>query len=162
VVFSSVAGTLGSGGQAGYAAGNAFLDGLVRYRRARGLPGVSLAWGTRGGADLARAAGGGLLPLSAEQGAALFDAGLAAGEPAVVAARLDLAVLRAGGEVPALLRGLVRAPVRRRAVTGPGLARELAGVPAGQRREMLLDLVRGQVAVVLGHASAGAVAPDRA
>ncbi|MGW9434181.1 SDR family NAD(P)-dependent oxidoreductase, partial [Streptomyces decoyicus] len=45
VVFSSIAGVWGSGGQGAYAAGNAFVEALVQARRARGVVGCAVAWG---------------------------------------------------------------------------------------------------------------------
>ncbi|WP_240667684.1 type I polyketide synthase [Streptomyces luteoverticillatus] len=178
VVFSSVAGTFGSAGQANYAAGNAFLDALVVRRRAEGLPGVSLAWGpwaqdsgmtgTLSEAEAGRMTRAGMPPLSPEQGLALFDAALAGavagGEAAVLPVRLDLPVLRNQGEVPPLLRGLIRTRATRRAGTAAasGLIQRLGGLSTPERREALLDVVRGQIATVLGHAGSAEVDPTRA
>ncbi|MGV9270965.1 SDR family NAD(P)-dependent oxidoreductase, partial [Kitasatospora sp. NPDC003701] len=174
VVFSSVSGTFGGPGQANYAAGNAFLDALAQYRRAAGLPGVSLAWGpwTRDGgmtgalgdADVERMTRSGMPPLTPEQGLALFDAATSHEEPALLPVRLDLAALRARGEVPALLRGLIRVPVRRTATSGAAaeLVRRLSGLRADERREAVLDVVRAQIALVLGHVGVAEVEATKA
>lgn len=45
VCFSSMSSLMGAPGQTNYAAANAFLDALMRQRRTRGLPGLSINWG---------------------------------------------------------------------------------------------------------------------
>ncbi|MEU8468037.1 type I polyketide synthase [Streptomyces sp. NPDC029006] len=162
VLFSSAAGLLGSPGQSGYAAGNAYLDALAAHRRSLGLPAVSLAWGAWAGSggmadrlgdtDTRRAASGGVLALDAEAGLALFDTAAGRAEPVLLPARLDLAP-REPSRVTPLLRSLVRAPRR----TGPGasaatsaLRRELAALAPGDRPERLLRLVRDEARAVLG------------
>ncbi|MFD7864119.1 SDR family NAD(P)-dependent oxidoreductase [Streptomyces sp. NPDC059783] len=174
VLFSSVAGTLGSTGQANYAAANAFLDALAAHRRADGLTASSLAfglWDTPGGmgtqlgsAELDRMREAGTPAITADRGLALFDAALCSGVPASVPVRLDLGVLRAhADEVPALLRGLVRGPGRRTARGGsPVLRTRLAGLTGDERAAAVLDLVRTKIAAVLGHTSGDAIEPARA
>ncbi|MCD0451742.1 SDR family NAD(P)-dependent oxidoreductase [Actinocorallia sp. API 0066] len=171
VTFSSVAGILGNPGQANYAAANAFLDALAIDRKARGLPATSIAWGlwaasstltgALGDAGTARIARGGLLPLPSEEALALFDTALASGIPAVVAAKFSLPAT-AAGPVPPLLRGLVRAPLRRASAAGSGLGSRLASAAPAERLRIVLDLVREECAAVLGHASAEAIGADRA
>ncbi|MFW6723395.1 SDR family NAD(P)-dependent oxidoreductase [Streptomyces sp. MAR4 CNY-716] len=181
VLFSSAAGTLGAPGQANYAAANAFLDALAGHRRARGLPAVSLAWGLwdqpggmnagLGGTDRARLARAGSGALSEAEGLRLFDAALEVTEAVSLPVKLNPAALRArGDEVPPLLRELVQGaqgggrPVRDKG--GPAaagdLVRGLAGATAAERRNAVLDLVCRESAAVLGHADAGALAPDAA
>ncbi|WP_207945542.1 type I polyketide synthase [Actinomadura sp. 7K534] len=174
VLYSSIAGTLGTAGQGNYAAANAALDAIARQRRARGLPAVSVAWGlwepesaisgTLTGGAMARLRRAGIAPLPAEDGLALFDAAIASGRAEVVAARLDVAGLRTstGDGPPPMLRGLVRG---RRVTAGEpagGVAGRLAALSEAERHRELLGLVRAQVAEVLGHASSGAIGDDRA
>ncbi|MFF1272569.1 type I polyketide synthase [Streptomyces marokkonensis] len=164
-LFSSVAGTFGSAGQATYAAANCVLDALARHRRGLGLPGTSIAWGPwqqsdgmtahLTGTDLRRMARSGFVPLGAEEGLALFDAAVAGDDPVVVAARLDAAVLN-GGEAAA-----GRHPVPGRGRGGDPFGRRLAAASPVQRGALLLAEVRTRAASVLGHPEgAGAIDGD--
>ncbi|QHC14342.1 SDR family NAD(P)-dependent oxidoreductase [Streptomyces sp. GF20] len=168
VTYSSVSGLIGTAGQANYAAANTFLDALSHHRRSLGLPATSLAWGLwgeggmgekLGGSDLARMARSGVVAMSEAEGLALFDAAFGRPEALLVPARLDLAAVRAraGSEgVPRLLRGLVRAPLRRAEAAAPsgegGFAARLAGVDEAGQTRLVTELVQEQVAATLGHA----------
>ncbi|MGW2200025.1 type I polyketide synthase, partial [Streptosporangium sp. NPDC001682] len=170
VVFSSLAGVMGNAGQGNYAAANVFLDALAQQRRAAGLPALSLAWGawtqdvgmtgTLDDAEMRRMARAGMPPLSPEQGLALFEAATGLERALLIPVRLEPSALRAQGAVPALLRGLVRGG-RRSAASGSVVAatllQRLAPLTAAERAEVLVDLVRTEVAMVLGHASPGTV-----
>ncbi|MFG2992838.1 type I polyketide synthase [Streptomyces sp. NPDC048257] len=179
VLFSAIAGTLGSAGQANYAAANVFLDALAQHRHDQGLPATSLAWGLwadasgmtggLGEAHLRRMEQQGMGALSATEGMALLDAALAAGRPALVPARLNIPGLRnaAGpGPVAPVFRSLLGTSGRRTAQTrtdgGTPLAERLTRLTGPEQDRALLDLVRAQVASTLGHASAEQVDPARA
>ncbi|MFE0023213.1 beta-ketoacyl synthase N-terminal-like domain-containing protein [Amycolatopsis sp. NPDC059021] len=183
IVYSSASSIFMGAGSGGYAAANAFLDGLMAHRRAAGLPGLSLAWGPweqltgmAGTIDeltlarMSRREGrGGVRALESGAGMELFDAAVGTEHALLVPIALDLREVRAdaasGGATPHLLRGLVRAGRQAaRAASGEdgGLARRLAGLAAAEQEALLLELVRGQVAVVLGHADAGGVRADAA
>jgi acyl transferase domain-containing protein/acyl carrier protein len=169
VLFSSVMGVLGGPGQANYAAANVFLDVLAAHRRARGLAAASVAWGgwAQSGiadrldeADLARSGRLGIGGLSDEEGLELLDATLRLDRACLVPMRLDFAALHIqarSGEVPSLLRGLIRMPSREEAHGIESVRQRLAGVPADEREGALLEIVLEQVAVVLGHASPSTV-----
>jgi acyl transferase domain-containing protein/surfactin synthase thioesterase subunit/acyl carrier protein len=58
VLFSSILSLMGSPGQSNYTAGNAFLDALTEYRRAVGLPSLTLNWGPWAESGLATISGG--------------------------------------------------------------------------------------------------------
>ncbi|MFI8826812.1 SDR family NAD(P)-dependent oxidoreductase [Streptomyces sp. NPDC053431] len=178
VLFSSAAATLGESGQGNYAAANTFLDALAEERRAAGLPATSLAWGfweQRSGMtahlsdeDVERIKRTGVLPLPTELGLELLDHGTASAWPALAPIKLDTAALRESGMVPPVLRGLVKAPSRRTVAAGTtapsaeSLADRLAALPATERERFVLDLVRRDVATVLGHEGADAVEPAQA
>ncbi|MFE0603975.1 type I polyketide synthase [Streptomyces sp. NPDC058871] len=177
VLFSSLAGTLGGTGQGSYAAANAYLDALARHRRDLGLPGTSVAWGLWGGDSLA----------SGAVSERLIRDGLPAMDPATATLALqraldhdDTAVLIADFAWDRFTRAFtalrpsaaladlpeVRA-VRDAAQgsrTGDGAeptARRLAALPPAELDRALLDLVRTEVAAVLGHPGPEAVGPDQ-
>ncbi|MET9353991.1 SDR family NAD(P)-dependent oxidoreductase [Streptomyces sp. NPDC006617] len=178
VLFSSLAGLSGNAGQGNYAAANAFLDALAQLRRSLGLPATSLAWGPWGGdgmaADLAagnqaRMRRSAVRPLTEADALRSFLTAAAGDRALLVPVVLDPQALRRlaeAGELPGMLRGLARTPAARRTVTarsgGTPWAVELAGLPEAEQERRLVDMVRAQAAIVLGHSGPEAVTAGRA
>lgn len=155
VLFSSITALCGLAGTGAYAAANAALGALARWRRGQGLPALSIQWGTWEGSGMAAAAGvelaaqwqaHGLLPFPPTTGLAALEALLA--KPDIgeaVAARADWPRLarwaREEGSGAELYAELVPAIASLRPIT---VARPVAN---DQPLEML---VREAVAEVLG------------
>jgi NADPH:quinone reductase-like Zn-dependent oxidoreductase/acyl carrier protein len=176
VLYSSIAGTLGSPGQANYAAANTFLDALAQLRHRAGLPATSVAWGpwraTSGmtssltEADIARLRREGLVPLDEDYAMSLLEDALAVGLPTVAGVGLDVEALiaqAAAGSLPRALSSLVAVGARRVAsgvATGSGLMQRLAATPDDERDTLLLEFVREHAAAVLGYPSAASIEPE--
>ncbi|WP_299537456.1 type I polyketide synthase [uncultured Streptomyces sp.] len=179
VLFSSAAATFGSAGQANYAAANAVLD-AVAHRR----PGaVSVGWGLWAEAsgitagldenERARITRSGAA-LATPEALALFDAARAGDTPHLVALRMDLPGMRTlldrdpAAAAPPLLRALVTRTARALASAAPASGRplsslgdRLAALGEPERTDALAELVRAEVAAVLGHGDTGAIEDHR-
>jgi polyketide synthase 12 len=182
VMFSSMAGLVGSSGQANYAAANAFLDALAVHRRANGLPAISLGWGLwdqasamtgeLGDVDFARFARDGIVAMSSDEALQLLDTALIVDKPFLLPARIDLTALKAkfdGGTLPPMFVDLINAPARRQvddslaaAKSKSALLQRLEGLPEDEQHTILLDLVRSNIATVLGNTTTEAIDPNRA
>ncbi|MBD0672069.1 type I polyketide synthase, partial [Streptomyces sp. CBMA156] len=176
VVFSSIAGLWGSGGQGAYAAGNAFLDALVENRRARGLAGTSVAWGPWAQAGMADDADfedflrrRGLSGLDRTT-AILALAGIVdRDEGCVAVADVDwerFGPSFASGRPSPLLSELAETAGTTGTAGAPAVSSELrdalAAAPEGERSRLLLEVVRARTALVLGRPTTEAVEPRRA
>ena len=180
VMFSSMAGVVGSSGQGNYAAANSFLDGLAAHRRAHKLPAISLGWGLweqasdmTGGldaADRARLGRDGILALSSAEAMELFDTALIVDQAFIAPARIDVNALRTHAvAVPPMFADLVNAPARRQVddslaaeKSKSALAHRLHGRTEPEQHAVLLDLVRAHIATVLGNTAPEAIDPEKA
>ncbi|MFD8985673.1 SDR family NAD(P)-dependent oxidoreductase, partial [Streptomyces sp. NPDC059564] len=183
VLFSSVAGVWGSGSQAAYSAANAFLDGLAEQRRSRGLTATAVAWGPW--ADGGMVGDGeaeehlrrrGLPAMSPDTAIAALQRALDHDETAVVVADVSWGRFAPAFTIARTSPLLADLPEVRKALaeaepaTGTGggadgaassLGAELAALAEPERRRVLLDLVRAEVARALGHPGRDSVASDR-
>ncbi|MFJ8650634.1 type I polyketide synthase [Streptomyces sp. NPDC093546] len=175
VLFSSVAGVWGSGGQSAYAAANAHLDALAERRRAAGLPATSVAWGPWDEAGMAASddvrahlARRGLPPMEPAVATAALAAALDRDETALIVADVDWRRFtsafqvsrptRLFGEIPEAAETLAVPAVPAVSASDfaairAGWARTLAELPVRDRSAPLTELVREETAAVLGHPS---------
>ncbi|MDH6134257.1 polyketide synthase 7 [Kitasatospora sp. MAA4] len=183
VLFSTVTASLGAGvGLGAHAAAGAYLDALAEHRRTLGLPASALAWGVwddqswdeQSGDEQPtdplrkeRLAKRGLPVLAPDAALAAFQQALDERAGNLVLAELDwqsyLRVFAADRPSP-LLRELpeVRAAAAATgAQLGAGVLGRLPSLSPAEQLDVLLDLVRAEIAALLGHASGRSVEPRR-
>ncbi|MFF7725389.1 type I polyketide synthase [Streptomyces sp. NPDC008001] len=178
VLFSSISGVWGGGGQAAYSAANAFLDGLAENRRARGLAATAVAWGPWGEGGMVADTGDeerlrqrGLTVLRPDRAISALHAALSEGDGAVTVADVDwerfvvpFTLSRPSAllsELPEVRDALAGEPAGQDAEPS-ALKEKLSGLSEGEQERLLVDTVCAHAAAVLGHSGSAAVEPDLA
>ena len=164
VLFSSMAGVLGSAAQTSYGAANAFLDALATARRQAGLPAVSVSWGPFAEEGMAagvrsthrqRWADAGVTPMLPARVMNLLPRIARAFQANVIVGSVDWNRYAARADWLAPFLGeLVTVPQARAAT----IAGEWLQAPAHRRRALVLDFCTRTAADVL---QIDSVAPDR-
>ena len=174
VLFSSAASLIGSAGQGNHAAANAFIDGLAHYRRAKGLPALSINWGPWAEIGAAarhsesdRITKGGKHSIAPQDGLEIFVRLLR--QPV---AQVGVLPIMHGSEMAGAFAGRDRTPffaVLARETSQPPppkplqmaaqpLLRELQNTPPSKRRQVLQQRVEMDVTRILGGDSVRPVA----
>ncbi|GLW89896.1 type I polyketide synthase [Actinokineospora globicatena] len=173
VLFSSIAGVWGAGGQGAYSAANAYLDALAEHRAALGRPATSVAWGAWAGAGMAVRGGTearlrrrGLVPMDPPSALAALEQALSAGDTAVTVADVEWERFAASFAVarPRPLLDEVVPPADAEHTDdrgGDDIARRLSDLPPAERAHLLVELVIAETATTLGHDSPNTVAPEK-
>ncbi len=172
VLFSSVAGVLGSAGQANHAAAAAFLDALAQQRAARALPALAIDWGAwrevGAAADrgiVERLAQQGLTSLAPAQGIAAMERLIERGTTHAAVLAIDWPTYRSRARHDgnaALLDELSRPPATTTCAaesSGSDLPRQLAAAAPTRRRSLLAAFVRERALRSLGLDHTHAVDP---
>nr|AZO92738.1 RifA [Micromonospora okii] len=180
VVFSSIAGVWGGGGQGPSGAANSVLDALVEWRRARGLRATSIGWGAldevgvgMDEAALAQLRRRGVLPIAPPLAVTAMVQAVRGNEKFVAVVDMDW-----GAFIPAftsvrpspLFADLPEAkaalaasqPDGENGDTAASLADSLRAVSDSEQNRILLRLVRGHASTVLGHGGAEGIGPRQA
>src|SRR5207249_12119575 len=117
-----------------------------------------------GQAELARMRRAGIGALTERQALAALDAALGLPYAHVVPAKFELTALQRqadnGGDVPALLRNLLRPPRRQAGGSGgtpSGLRERLLALPEAERLPQVTQLVQREAATVLGQSATDGV-----
>ncbi|MCP2170507.1 SDR family NAD(P)-dependent oxidoreductase, partial [Goodfellowiella coeruleoviolacea] len=172
VLFSSGAATWGSSGQGVYAAANAYLDGLARERRARGLPATSISWGLWGsteaasGLSMTRLTRVGLRAMDPALAVEAMQQALDHDESLLTVADIDWERFTATYTI-ARPRPLIQDVAENVAddevdeAPRASLRAQLTGRGEGEQFGMLLALARQETAMALGHASPDDVPVDK-
>jgi NADPH:quinone reductase-like Zn-dependent oxidoreductase len=155
-LFSSMASLTGSPGQSSYASGNAFLDALAHYRRALGLPALSINWGAWPDAGMAakvetqgrRRVLPAIRPMPEQDCLSSLSVAAAQSCAQLAIADVDWAKWE---NPPRLLSSLMRqSPAAKVPPAKGGILERLKSAPASNRRKILLEYLRGEALEVLG------------
>ncbi|SPM37843.1 phenolpthiocerol synthesis type-I polyketide synthase PpsD [Mycobacterium numidiamassiliense] len=161
--FSSTASLLGGPGQTSYACASAWLDALVDWRRASGLPATVINWGPWAEVGLARALTGGALDsITPAEGAAALEPLLATdrGHTGVARLRPDRALI-VFPEIRNL--GYFTNVVAELDAAGDGGdwagPEALAGLDPHEAQAVMTERLRSRIAAVMGYSDRSAVDP---
>ncbi|MFI1098758.1 SDR family NAD(P)-dependent oxidoreductase, partial [Streptomyces sp. NPDC020917] len=177
VLFSSNSALWGSGGNAAYAAGNAYLDALAERRRARGEVATSLAWGTWGGGGMLETEDvgdymdrRGILEMAPESAVGALMRAVGDDETALGVTAIDWSrfVLGFTSSRPSPLLHEIAEAQQALQATGSddtadpdAFAERLLALPRYEQTGFLVDFVRTEVAAVLRHTGSDGVSADR-